>query len=66
MFHKEKYIYCISSNGTPCSIARQAPLAMEFSRKEYSSGLPFSSPGDLPDPGMEPEPSALQVGFLII
>ena len=38
---------------TPWTIARQAPLSMEFSRQEYWSGLPFPSPGDLPDPGME-------------
>ena len=31
----------------------QAPLSMGFSRKEYWNGLPFSSPGDLPDPGIE-------------
>ena len=38
----------------PRTIACQAPLSGEFSRQEYRSGLPFSSPGDLPDPGMEP------------
>ena len=38
---------------TPWTVARQAPLSMEFSRQEYWSGLPFSSPGDLPDPGTE-------------
>ena len=32
----------------------QAPLSMEFSRQEYWIGLPFQTPGDLPDPGMEP------------
>ena len=36
---------------------------MEFSRQEYGSGLPFSSPGDLPDPGIEPRSPAEQVGF---
>ena len=35
-------------------IACQAPLSMEFFRQEYWSGLPFSSPGNLPDPGIEP------------
>ena len=35
------------------SIAHQAPLAMGFSKQEYWSGLPFPSPGDLPDPGIE-------------
>ena len=39
---------------TPWTIARQAPLSMEFSRQEYWRGLPFSTPGDLPSPGMEP------------
>ena len=34
--------------------AHQAPLSTAFSRQEYWSGLPFSPPGDLPDPGMEP------------
>ena len=38
---------------TPWTVARQAPLSMGFSRQEYWSGLPFPSPGDLPDPGME-------------
>ena len=33
----------------------QAPLSMEFSRQEYWSGLPLPTPGDLPDPGVEPE-----------
>ena len=36
------------------SVARQAPLSMGFARQEYSSGLPCSPPGDLPDPGIEP------------
>ena len=42
------------------SVAHQAPLSMEFSRQEYWNGLPFPSPGDLPDPGIEPRFSALQ------
>ena len=36
------------------TVARQAPLSMEFSRQDSWSGLPFPSPGDLPDPGIEP------------
>ena len=36
------------------SVACQAPLSMGFPRQEYWSGLPFSSPGDLPDPGIKP------------
>ena len=39
---------------TPWTVACQAPLSMEFSRQEYWSGLPFPSPGDLPDPEIEP------------
>ena len=35
------------------TVACQVPLSMEFSRQEYWSGLPFSTPGDLPDPGIE-------------
>ena len=38
----------------PWTVAYKAPLSMEFSRQEYWSGLPFPSPGDLPDPGLEP------------
>ena len=40
---------------TPWNIARQAPLSVEFSRQEYWSSLPFPTPGDLPDPGIEPQ-----------
>ena len=47
---------------TPWTIACQAPLSMEFSRLEYWSGLPFASPGDLPDPGVEPASPALAGG----
>ena len=39
---------------SPWTVAHQAPPSMEFSRQEYWSGLPFPSPGDLPDPGIEP------------
>ena len=49
---------------TPWTIAYQAPLSMEFSRQEYWSGLPFPSPGDLPDSGMEPRSPALQADAL--
>ena len=40
---------------TSWTVARQAPLSMEFSRQEYWSGLSFPTPGDLPYPGIEPE-----------
>ena len=39
---------------TPWSVARQAPLSMEFSSQEYWSGFPFPTPGDLPNLGVEP------------
>ena len=51
---------------TPWTVAHQAPLSMGFSRNLWS-GLPFPSPGDLPDPGIEPVSSvslALQVDSL--
>ena len=44
---------------TPWTVAYQAPLPMGFSKQEYWSGLPFPSPGDLPDPGIEPGSPAL-------
>ena len=37
-----------------CTVACQAPLSMKFSRQEYQNGLPFSTPGNLPNPGIEP------------
>ena len=49
---------------TPWTVARQAPLFMEFSRLEYWSGLPFPSPEDLPDPGIQCRSPALQAGSL--
>ena len=45
-------------------MAYQAPLSLVFPRQEYWSGLPFPSPGDLPDPGIKPASPALQVGSL--
>ena len=39
---------------TPWTVAYQAPLSMGFSRQEYWSGVPFPSPGELPDAGIEP------------
>ena len=50
---------------TPWTIAYQAPPSMRFPRQEYWSGLPFPSPGDLPDPGIEPETPAFQADALI-
>ena len=49
---------------TPWTVAHQAPPSMEFSRREYWSGLPFPSPGDLPNPGIKPGSPALQADAL--
>ena len=57
----------MSDSVTPWTVAHQAPLSMEFSRQEYQSGLPFLSPGNLPNPGIEPAslaPFALQADSL--
>ena len=49
---------------TPWTVAYQASPSMGFSRQEYWSGLPFPSPGDLPDPGIEPGPPELEADAL--
>ena len=49
---------------TPWIVAHQAPLSMRFSRQEYWSGLPFPSPGDLPNPGIEPGSPTLEADAL--
>ena len=49
---------------TPWTAACQAPLSMGFSRQEYWSGLLFPSPGDLPNPGIEPRSPALRAHAL--
>ena len=49
---------------TPWTVAYQAPPSMGFSRQECWSGLPFPSPGDLPDPGIEPGSPALRADAL--
>ena len=55
---------CVQLFATPWTVALQAPLSMEFSRQEYWSGLPFPSPGDLPNPGLKPRSPALQADSL--
>ena len=50
---------------TPWTVAFQAPLSMGFSRQGYWNGLPFPSPGDLPDPGIKPGSPALQTDSLL-
>ena len=47
------------------TVACQVPLSMEFPRQEYWSGLPFPSPGDLPNSGIRPMSPALQVDSLL-
>ena len=49
---------------TPWTVAYQAPPSMRLSRKEYWSGVPFPSPGDLPNPGIEPRSPAFQADAL--
>ena len=48
-------------SATPWTVAHKSPLSVDFSRKEYWTGLPFSSPEDLPDPRIEPGSPALQM-----
>ena len=50
---------------TPWSVAHQAPPSMEFSRQESWNGSPFPSPGDLPNPGIEPGSPTLQADALL-
>ena len=50
----------VSDSATPRSVAHQVSLYMEFSRQEYWRGLPFPSPGNLPDPGIKPGSPAEQ------
>ena len=56
---KVKAFNCVQLFVTPWTVAYQGPPSMGFSRQEYWSGLPFPSPGDLPDPGIEPRSPAL-------
>ena len=50
---------------TQWTVAHPSPHFMGFPRQEYRSGLPFTSPGDLPDPGMELRSPALQADSLL-
>ena len=62
---KVKSLSLVQLFETPWTVAHQAPPSMGFSRQEYWSGLPFPSPGDLPNPGIEPRSPALQADALI-
>ena len=57
---KVKSLSHVQLFATPWTVAYQVPQSMGFSRQEYWSGLPFPSPGDLRDPGIEPRSPALQ------
>ena len=54
---------CVHLFVTLWPVAHQAPLSMEFFRQEYWRGLPFPSPGDVPDPGIEPSSPVLAGTF---
>ena len=56
---------CVQFFMTPWNVAHQAPLSMGFPRQEYWSGLPFPSPRDLPNQGIEPASLALAGRFFI-
>ena len=61
---KVKLLSCIRIFANPWTVAHQAPLSMGFSRQEYWSGLPFPSPENFPDPGIESRSPALQADAL--
>ena len=62
---KVKSLSRVQLFATLWTVAHQAPLSTGFSRQEYWSGLPFSSPGDFPNPGVKPRSPALQVDSLL-
>ena len=61
---KVKLLSSVRLFATPWTVAYQVPPSMGFSRPEYWSGLPFPSPGDLPNPGIEPRSPALYTDTL--
>ena len=61
---KVKLLSRVRLFATPWTVACQAFPSMGFPRQEYWNGLPFPSPGDLPDPGIEPGSPALEAGTL--
>ena len=63
---KVKSLSHVQLFATPWTVAHQTPPAMGFSRQEYWSGLPFPSPGDLPNPGIEPRSLSLRADALSI
>ena len=63
-YWKVKSLSHVRLFATPRTVAYQAPPSMGFSRQEYWSGLPFPSPGDLPNPGIEPRSPTLEADAL--
>ena len=61
---KVKLLSGVRLFAAPWTVAYQAPPSMGFSRQEYWNGLPFPSPGDLPDPGIKPRSPALEADAL--
>ena len=62
---KVKLFSRVLLSGTSWTVACRAPPSMEFSKQGYWSGLPFPSPGDLPDRGIKPGSPALQADALL-
>ena len=62
---KVKSLSCVRLFATPWTVTYQALRSMGFSRQEFWSGVPFPSPGDLPNPGIEPGSPALQTDALL-
>ena len=62
--HSMRVLSCVQLFVTLWTVTRQAPLSMGFSKQEYWSWLPFPSPENLPNPGIEPASPALQVDSL--
>ena len=58
------YAHSYQLFATPLTIAHQDSLSMAVSRQKYWSGLPFLTPGELPDPGIEPRSPTLHIGAL--
>ena len=61
---KVKSLSCVPLFVTPCTVAHQSPPSTGFSKQKYWSGLPFPSPGDLPNPGIEPRSPTLEADTL--
>ena len=61
---KVKSLSPVQLFAAPWTVAHQAPPSVGFSRQEYWSGLPFPSPGDLPDTGIKPRSPSFQAGAL--